>query len=102
MLLAFAFGCEDDDGEIVHRSGDARLIDVEVPLEDSGASDSEVLDIEVPVADGILPSLDMVLPVVDLDLVDSEAPEILPVGDAGPEDVDVGELDLLDSNLSDM
>ena len=43
-LLAFAFGCEDDDGDIVHRSDDARFIDIEAPLEDGGLSDASEMN----------------------------------------------------------
>ena len=108
MILAFAFGCEDDDGEVVRRGGDARLVDVEAPLEDGGASDSEVLDEAVPVADGILPPLDMVLPVADSALVDAEAPLVdagVPAGDLALVDGAVEPADagaVADAALSDM
>lgn len=104
ILLAFAFGCEDDDGEIVHRSLDARFIDIEAPLEDGGISDADLLDSELPVADGILPSLDAALPVLDLDLVDAELLSVdsgALAADLGIVSEDAGEV-VVDASLSDM
>ena len=104
ILLAFAFGCEEDDGEIVHRSLDARFIDIEAPLEDSGISDADLLDSELPVADGILPSLDAALPVLDLDLVDAELLSVdsgALAADLGIVSEDDGEV-VVDASLSDM
>ncbi len=108
ILIAFVFGCEDDDGEAVRHGGDARFVDVKAPAEDSGASDASELDIELPVADGILPPLDMVLPVADsmmVDMeepvVDAETPVVIPASDAGAESVDGGEISV-DASLSDM
>ena len=108
MILAFAFGCEDDDGEVVRRGGDARLVDVEAPLEDGGASDGEVLDGDLPVADGILPPLDAVAPLADSDLVDAEAPLVdaeapatdLALADSAIDPADAGVV--VDAALSDM
>ena len=111
LILAFTFGCDDDDGEVVRRGGDARLVDVEAPAEDSGASDRGDLDSELPVADGILPPLDAELPLADSGLVDAEAPlsdaEVVPAdmesapSDAALEVLDSGEL-ASDAALSDM
>lgn len=108
LILAFAFGCDDDDGEVVRRGGDARLVDVEAPAEDSGASDRGELDSELPVADGILPPLDAELPLVDSDLVDAEAPLVdaeapaadLALADGTVEPADAGAV--VDAALSDM
>jgi len=108
LILAFTFGCDDDDGEVVHREGDARFIDVEAPAEDSGASDAGDLDSELPVADGILPPLDMELPLADSSLVDAEAPlldaEVMPSDDADAP-IALPALDggpAVDASLSDM
>ena len=90
LILAFAFGCEDDDGEIVYRSGDARFIDVGAQLEDASLDGRDLLDADLPVADGILPSLDMVLPLEDSNLVDAEvSPDDLALADVAVEPVDV-------------
>ena len=59
VILIFAFGCKDDDGKIVHRSLDARFIDIDVPLEDRGTSDSEALDSELISTDAELSELDL-------------------------------------------
>lgn len=112
MILAFAFGCGKDD-EPKHRDLDARFVDVEVATEDGGVSDGGDLDEELPVADGILPPLDMELPVVDaevvvdaeLPLVDAEVVEsdlaLVPLdGSVAPDDA--GSTDAVDAALSDM
>ena len=99
LILAFAFGCEDDDGEIVRRGNDASLADVEMPAEDSRLIDASDLDGELPVADGILPDLDMELPVQDAEAVATDLEVVQ--GDATPEVLDAGEL-ASDAALSDM
>ena len=94
ILIAFVFGCEDDDGEAVRHGGDARFVDVEAPTEDNGASDASELDSELPVADSMM--VDMEEPVVD-----AETPVVIPASDAGAESVDGGEISV-DASLSDM
>ena len=100
LILAFTFGCEDDDGEIVHRSVDARFIDIGAQLEDASPSDRELLDAVLPVADGILPPLDMVLPLADSGLVDAEAS--LVDSEAPASDLDLSDVGVVDAALSDM
>lgn len=107
-LFLAVFGCDDDDDNVSRSRRDARLVDVEVPAEDIGASDRGDLDSELPVADGILPPLDAELPLVDSGLVDAEAPLVdaeAPAADLALVDGTVDPDDagaVVDAALSDM
>ena len=58
VIFVFAFGCDDDESSSSSGRADARLIDVEAPLEDSDASDASLLEDASLAEDAELPELD--------------------------------------------
>lgn len=78
VIFVFAFGCDDDESSSSSKRLDARLVDVEAPLEDSGASDASLLEDASLVEDSDLPAEDAELPELDAGEVDAE---VLPVAD---------------------
>ena len=107
-LFLAAFGCDDDDDNVSRSRRDARLVDVEVSVEDRSVSDASVVDSSQPDVDSDPSPADMEPELLDSGLVDSEASDegLVPLdalvsADSGADPSDA-ELVVVDASLEDM